>query len=107
MCYCSDIFGLFNKIGIDYNPQDWRLFIDSSVKSLKAVLLYNGNKFPSIPVGHSVHMKEEYENVKALLDMINYSSYNWELCGDFQDDNIVTRSAGRVYKVFMLSLLME
>ena len=29
--YCSDIFGLFNEIGIDYNPQDWHLFIDSSV----------------------------------------------------------------------------
>ena len=28
-------------------------------------------------------MKEEYENVKALLDMINYSSHNWELSGDF------------------------
>jgi len=46
------------------------LFIDSSVKSLKAVLLHNGIEFPSIPVGHSVHMKEEYENVKTLLDMI-------------------------------------
>ena len=75
-CNCSDIFGLFNEIGIGYNPQDWRLFIDSSVKSLKAVLLHNGNKFPSIPVGHSVRMKEEYENVKALLDTINYSSHN-------------------------------
>ena len=46
------------------------MFIDSSVKSLKAVLLHNGNKFPSIPVGYSVHMKEEYKNVKALLNMI-------------------------------------
>ena len=30
LCYCSDIFGVFNEIGIDYNPADWRLFIDSS-----------------------------------------------------------------------------
>ena len=59
LCYCSDIFGLFNEIGIDYNPQNWRLFIDSSVKSLKAVLLHYGNKFPSIPVSHYKHMKEE------------------------------------------------
>ena len=63
LCYCSDIFGLFNEIGIDYDPSDWRLFIDSSAKSLKAILLHNGNEFPSIPVGRSVHMKEEYENV--------------------------------------------
>ena len=84
LCYCSDIFGVFNEIGIDYNPADWRLFIDSSVKSLKAVLLHNGNEFASIPVGHSVHMKEEYENVKTLLNMIKYTSHNWELCGDFK-----------------------
>ena len=60
------------------------MFIDNSVKILKAVLLHNGNKFPSIPLGHSVHMKEEYENVKALLDMINYTSQYWELCEDFK-----------------------
>ena len=29
LCYCSDIFGVFNEIRIDYNPADWRLFIDS------------------------------------------------------------------------------
>ena len=65
--YFSDIPRLFNEIGIDYNPLDWRLCIDSSVKSLKAVLLHNGNKFSLIPVGHSVHMKKEYENVKSTV----------------------------------------
>ena len=79
LCYRSDIIGLFNEIGIDYNPSDWRLFIDSSVKSLKAVLLHIGNKVLSIPMSHSVHIKDEYENVKALLDMINYTNHNWEL----------------------------
>ena len=29
-------------------------------------------------------MKEEYENVKTLLNMIKYTSHNWELCGDFK-----------------------
>ena len=53
----------------------------NTVKSLKAVLLHNGNEFPSIPVGHSVHMKEEYENVKTLLNRIKYTSHNWELWG--------------------------
>jgi len=28
----------------------WRLFIDSPKISLKAVLLFNGNTFPSIPL---------------------------------------------------------
>ena len=33
LCYGSDIFGVFYEIGIDYNPADWHLFTDSSVKS--------------------------------------------------------------------------
>ena len=28
-------------------------------------------------------MKEEYENVKTLLNITKYSSH-WELCGDFK-----------------------
>ena len=44
LCYCSDIFGLFHELRIYYNPLDWRLFIGSSVKSFKVVLLHNGNK---------------------------------------------------------------
>ena len=51
---------------------------------MKVVLLHNGNEFLSIPVGHSVHMKEEYENIKTLLNMIKYTSHNWEMCGDFK-----------------------
>ena len=35
-------------------------------------------------MGHSVHMKEEYENIKTLLNMMKYTSHNWELCGDFK-----------------------
>ena len=47
-------------------------------------MLENGNKSPSIPVGDSVRMKEEYENVKVLLDMIKYTSRNWERCDNFK-----------------------
>jgi len=31
------------------------------------VLLHNGNKFPSIPLAHAVHMTEMYENLQVLL----------------------------------------
>ena len=53
-----------------YSASDWRLFIDSSEQSLKAVLLHNGNVYPiypSIPTAHSVWMKEDRESVKILL----------------------------------------
>jgi len=54
---CTDIDGLMQTLIINHNPPDWRLFIDSSKMSLKALLLHNGNTLPSIPFGHSVHNK--------------------------------------------------
>ena len=48
------------------NPQNGGLFIDSSAVSLKAVLLHNGNRLPSIPVAHSTHLKENYQDVKVM-----------------------------------------
>jgi len=56
--FCYDVDGLMNALGIKHDPQEWRLFINSSKLSMKAVLLHNGNQHPSIPVGHAVHMKE-------------------------------------------------
>jgi len=58
-------------LNINYIPLDWWLFIESSKLSLKAVLLHTGNTLPSIPVGHSVHNKESYENMKILMEDIN------------------------------------
>lgn len=84
LCFCIDIEGLFSSLGCDYDPQEWRLFIDSSTLSLKAVLLHNGNAHPSIPVGYAAHMKETYENMEMLLKHIQYSKYNWNICGDLK-----------------------
>ena len=84
LCYCHDIRGLFEATGIPCNTSDWRLFIDSSSKSLKAVLLHNTNKCPSIPLAHLVQMKENYQNVKMLLSTLRYDQYNWEVIGDFK-----------------------
>ena len=61
---------------VNHNPLDWRLFTDSSKLSLKAVPLHNGNTLHSIPVGHSVHNKESYENVNILMDVISYDTSN-------------------------------
>jgi hypothetical protein len=48
------------------------LFIDSSKGSLKAVLLYNENIFPPVPLGHVPHIKESYENAELVLEKIQY-----------------------------------
>ena len=51
---------------------------------MKAVLLHNGNVHPSIPLAHSVHLKEDYFNIKLLLTRIKYNEHLWKVCGDFK-----------------------
>jgi hypothetical protein len=85
LCFCNNIDGLFHSLSEEeHNPSEWRLFIDSSKRSLKAVLLHIGNKKPSIPVGHSVHLRESYEDMQVLLNALNYPVHKWQICGDFK-----------------------
>ena len=81
---CTDVGGIMHEFGYSHKPKEWRLYIDSSKVSLKAVLLHNGNMLPSIPVGYAAHMKETYENTKQLLQYINYEQYCSQLCGDLK-----------------------
>jgi len=48
--FCNDFCSVMEVLGHEYNPEQWRLFIDSSKVSLKVVLLHNGNRFPSVPL---------------------------------------------------------
>mgnify|MGYP000052932960 CR=1 FL=1 len=59
-------------------------FIDSLKRSLKGVFLHNGNVYGSIPVAHSVQMKETFENMKVVLTSIRYEEHKWLICGDFK-----------------------
>ena len=77
---CTDIDGLMQTLNINHNPVDWRLFIDSSKLSFKTLSLHNGNTRPSIPVGHSVHIKEQYENMKIPMEAISYDKLKWQIC---------------------------
>ena len=46
------------KLGVtEYSYADWRLFTDSSKRSLKCVLLHITNVYGSIPIGHSITLK--------------------------------------------------
>ncbi|GBO34590.1 hypothetical protein AVEN_50030-1 [Araneus ventricosus] len=60
LVYYYDIHALLKEFCIVHKPNEWRLFIDASKLSLKAVLLNNRNELPSIPVAHAVYMKETY-----------------------------------------------
>ena len=74
--------GLFSAVGIDHNPTQCGFSL--KVLPLKAVLLHNGNIYPSIPLAYSLQIKEDYENVKQLLIKINYAQFKWYVCGDFK-----------------------
>lgn len=67
LVYYHNIIGLIDQFGIEYKKQDWRLFIDSSKTSVKGVLLYNRKTYASLPVAHSVFVKETNENLNIIL----------------------------------------
>ncbi|KAL7291799.1 hypothetical protein TKK_0014581 [Trichogramma kaykai] len=61
LVHCNNVEDLMKEIKCNiYKTDEWRLFIDSSKRSLKAVLLHNTNKFASIPIAHSTTTKETY-----------------------------------------------
>ena len=84
MCFCTDITGLMTKIGVVYNPDEWRLFMDASKFSLKTVLLHNGNTFPSVPVFHSVGLRETHDNMSVIVRVIKYQEHGWKICSDLK-----------------------
>lgn len=84
LIYCNDVVGLLDKLGHQHSADEWRLFIDSSKTSLKAVLLHNGNQYPSIPVAYGAHFKETYDVLKHLLTKIEYDKHHWAICADLK-----------------------
>lgn len=90
LVYCTDVPQLLHKLGVpQYQTHDWRLFIDSSKRSLKCVLLHNGNQFPSVPLAHSTTLKEKYEAVKYVLEKIRYAQHQWLICVDLKMVNFL------------------
>jgi len=73
--FCNDVCSVMEVLGYEYNPDQWRLFIDSSKVSLKVVLLHNGNRFPSVPLAHASNMNESYESMKLPLGNTKYDKF--------------------------------
>jgi len=71
--FCNDVCSIMEVLCHEYNPDQWRLFIDSSKVSLKVVLLHNGNSCTSVPLAHAANMKESYESIWESLSMTNLS----------------------------------
>ena len=103
---CTYIDDLMQTLNINHNPSDRRLFIDSSKLRLKALRLHNGNTLPPIPVGHSVYNKELYEDMKILMEAINYDKLKWQICGDHKSDCLTTWTTTRIHKILLRHLWM-
>ena len=64
-------------------------FIDSPMRSLKCVLLHNGNQFASLPISHLTILKEKYEAMKYVLEKIGYDQHKWFICVDLKMVNFL------------------
>jgi hypothetical protein len=60
LVYGNNIQELMEEFQFEHTSGQWRLFIYSSKVSLKAVLLHNGNKLPSITLVDTVHVKRTF-----------------------------------------------
>ena len=97
--FSNNVEGVLKKLGVtQYDPNDWRLLIDSCKRSLKCVLLYNGNDFGSIPLGHSTTLKEKYSDIKFVLEKIGYYKHNWIICVDLKMVGFLLGLQGRYTK---------
>ena len=63
-------------------------------KSLKRVLLHNGNQYGSIPIGHTVTLKKNYENTKVVLERMKYCVHKWLICVDLKMVNFLLGQQG-------------
>jgi hypothetical protein len=67
-----------DAVHMRHSVDQWRIFIDASKRSLKAVLLHNGNKLSSIPVGNAPNTEETYTTMNNILVEADYKKYQWK-----------------------------
>lgn len=92
------------SFGFVHNPEEWRLFIDGSTESLKAVLLCNGNEKPSISLAHSVDLRESHDNLKTILEVIKYDTYQRQICCDLKVNAMLMGM--RLHEIYVFFVLV-
>ena len=106
MIYCHDINGAFKGLIHEQNPSEWRGFIHYSQQSLKAVPLHNENSNPSTLIAHSVHLKQTHDEMKILLQAIQYNVQEWGICGDLKMTGM-QGDARRLYEDLLFLILWD
>lgn len=60
-----------------YSSTGLHLFLDSYNCRLECVLPHNGNVYRAVSVGHTVHLLEEYNDIKMIIGQLEYHENNW------------------------------
>lgn len=89
-CHCHNFEGLTNELGLNYQQADWRLFIDAGKRTLKAILLHNGNEKPSIPLVYS-RRGESRQSMEKIMRLLGYGQpgRDWMVVADFKVLNLL------------------
>ena len=48
----------------------------------------------SIPIAHTVHLKESYKSIQVLLETIQFNACKWSICGDLKAVGILIGMQG-------------
>lgn len=69
-----------DEFGIQYNKEEWRLFIDLFKTTLKAVLLHNDNMYAYASIRHFVHKTKAMKPRNSVK--YSSSSHSWMTCSN-------------------------
>ena len=82
--YSTNAADLMYAMDMDYARENWCLFVDSTIASLKAVLLFNGSLHPGVFFAQAMGMKEICDTMEKVIELINYTNHEWGICGGFK-----------------------
>lgn len=68
--FCNDLNEIMSQRGDDHPAIKWRIFTDTSKKSLNAALLHVGHNLPYLLLAFSAHSKETLDVRKLVLEEI-------------------------------------
>jgi hypothetical protein len=98
--FCSA--SVTEALGQQHDPDERCVSVDYSKLTFKALLLPNGNEYPSVPAAYAIHMKISYGNVHHLWDIPNMTNSPGVICGDLK----VIALTSEPYEVLSLFLRM-
>lgn len=82
--------GLMAAMGLlKCDSKNWRLFTDSAKRCLRCGLLHTDNKLVSLPIPHSIKVKEKHSTIPLVREEIKYAQHNWVVCVDLKIVNFL------------------